>query len=177
MALRRRPSGLRGPAPIFKKRFVSFSKTAANTTPTEIVKITVAESGTVYAVKVDLVGLGLSTTKEDVQEARLFIDCVDGDPQSVPDPLVTGDDPDFVELPQIDPINGFYAGSLFISGNAGGTDSQDITTPMHLREKFRFRRKCDRRAEIRLFTDTIVRAQAAQTVVISGGMQIVFRTR
>ncbi len=176
MANRRRSVG-RGPTAIFKKRFSSFSKVVTNTTPVVVSKITLAETATIYAVKVSLIGLGLSTTAEDVQEVRLFVECVEGPNVAVPDPLVVGDDPDFVEHVEIDPMNGFYLGSLFVRGNAGGTQDQRMEVPSWISEKFRFRRKCDRRSEIRIIADSIVRAQAAQSVVVSGGMQIVTRVR
>ena len=108
----------RGPSPIYKKRFVSFLQTAANSTPQQIAQIVIAETGTIVSLKVNIGVISLASLEDDIQETRLFVYCQQQNDQHVPDPTATTTD-DYVAN-DLDGINGFTLPSLFSIDPASG---------------------------------------------------------
>ncbi len=165
---RRNTGPNRGPSPIFKKRFVRFSQGMANTTPIIIGNIQIEETGTIYSAKVEAFTKSLSTDPDDVQETSIGLYCRD--------PTVSGTNvPDYADAQDIEIMNGFHVATLWAAGHAVDTNSLDIAS--YVREKFRFRRKCDRNSNVTLFGDTIVRNGAAASTVCFGTITLVIRTR
>ncbi len=175
MARFRQTSFRRGSTKIFKKRFLSFAQAVVNSTPTIFANLQMAETGTIVAAKVSIHGQSQSVDDADIQEVRLFLYCgIDVQPLTAPDPTVTGNDP-YSTSPEIETINGFYVGSLFCGGGIGVVGDKDISDM--IKEKFRFRRKCDRNSRVLLAADTIVRNGAAATVNLSGALYLTIQTR
>ena len=169
-----RQISLRGPSPIFKKRFVRFSTIIQNSLPGEIVQIKLAETGTIMACKISLAAIPISAVDPDVQELNMFLYCdQDLDDPAFPNPSITPEPVPYNETPEVDSINGFHVGNIWVNRTDG-------TIPLRMntvQEKFRFRRKCDRNMVIRLTADSIVRNGAARSVLIFGTMYLTIKTR
>ena len=157
----------------YKKRWGQFNATAANSTPTEIGNIQIAETGTIVSLKISITGIGISPAAGDVQEARLWVRC-GRENDAIPDPNDKANSNAPYDDSTMDIINGFTLPSIFLtefgvfqSMNAVGGYSQ----------KFNFKRKCDRNTILKLETDTIVRNQTARSVAIFGYWEIVIQVK
>ena len=165
-----------GPAPIFKKRFVRFvaQATAESGTAYEIGRIQLLESGTIYAVKVEL-AFTSSALAETVYQEDLFLYCSRKEATTqLPDAADTDAVGDAIEYPQVDSLNGFHAATLFHQG----TDVDGHQRRAELHEKFNFRRKCDRNTVLILSGHPLRTAGGAGSPPqVQGSMSIVIRTR
>ncbi len=164
-----------GMSKVFKKRFLSMSSIVANSTPSNVAQITISESGTIVAAKIDILGIALSVNQADIQEVRLFLYCRPSGSTFLPDPTVSGPEVGS-SSPQVDTINGFYVGSIFVSGQET-TETQRLMPLPGISEKFRYRRKCDRNTEVILSAESIVRNGSAQNVNIVGAMYLTIQER
>ena len=157
----------------FKKRLVRFSTTMANSIPTEIARIQLAETSTVVAAKIEIYAISQSAVGLDIQETNLFLFCrSDVQPLTMPDPAVTGNDP-YATSPEIDSINGFHVGNLW----TGDLNTSGLRFKHSISEKFRFRRKCDRNMLVVLSGDTIVRNGTARTILIFGTLYLTIQVK
>ena len=64
-----------------------------------------------------------------------------------------------------------------MSGILDGTAVSETAVMGHIREKFRFRRKCVENTHVRMLVDTLVTDGAARSVVISGTVALTVRVR
>ena len=129
---------------IYKKRFVSFSTTTANSVPAVVARLTLAETCTIMSAKLSLACWNTTGSVGVIQEARFFLYCRRSMATDVPpDPTTTiSVGGTIVEVPQVDGLNGFYVGSIFATSlDAAETTSLNMNHEIH--EKFRFMRKCD----------------------------------
>ncbi len=159
----------------FKKRYISFNQTVSNSTPTEIQKLVIAETSTIVAAKIDLLVLALSAAQSDVQEVRFFLYCRPSRSSFLPDPTQAEAEAPYEEN-STDTINGFYVGSVFVSGQETTETRREVGMP-RISEKFRFRRKCDRNDSVVLSAESIVRNGAAQSVAVSGAFYLTIQTK
>ena len=162
---------------MFKKRFVTMAKSVANSVPSVIGKITIAETCTIVAAKVSVAGWTTSGTPGRVQEVRLFLFCKSRsatDEQPDPSTVATGHGT-IIEYPQIDGMNGFYVGSLFATSISATGHSNQLKP--YIEEKFRFKRKCDRNDDVFLSGHSIVREGSTETVKVAGAMVLTLQTR
>ena len=158
----------RGPAPIFKKKFVRFTSLITNSAPAIVATIVIEETGTIYSAAVDLLTYSVTPNAGDIQELNVGLTCV-------PESFAL---PDYSDASNIETMNGFHVGNTWNTLEdriAGGT--QEYGQMNHIREKFRFRRKCDRNTSVIMFADTIVREGAARSVRIVGTLMLVIRVR
>ena len=150
------------PSQIFKARDAFFNALVLVDGGTQIVNfIDVRETGTTYALKVDVFVHQDTQVTGDVNRVDLFasIEKANAGIQGFETPMNT------------ETLNGFYVGSVWLTdGDASGGEYQ------HLREKFRFRRKVDENMEIRLtaFNTSVI---GSATVRLSGRMRAIIRTR
>ncbi len=156
----------RGPSQIFKKRIIRFAANAINGSANELADITLTETGTIYAVKITVHGVGQSADGDDVQLISVFCRVV-GEPGLTSIPNVSTPE-------QIETMNGFYVGSRTFAGKP--VDVTPGTLPF-IEEKFRFRRKVDAKQHVQLFTSSLVVDNAAQTVAMSGILEVIIRMR
>ena len=159
----------RGKSKTFKKRYIPFNVALANSTPTRLAAIKLSETGTVVAAKIACSGFNLGTIAAGIMEVRLFLYCTRFlDSQSPPNPVDTTGFAPYLEHEEVDTINGFYVGSLFLPGN-----NSSISTQIEkIMEKFRFRRKCERNSEVVLSAETIVRNGSATSVACYGALYL-----
>ena len=138
-----------------------------NTTPSNIAKIELRETGTIYAVKLSVSAFSSAANAGDIQELNMAIRCVaQGQDQFIPD---------FASITEIETINGFFVGNLW--GQRGSDLGNFISTIGSMTEKFRFRRKCDENSFVQLFGDTVVRAGVARSMQVVGVMELIIRIR
>ena len=170
MAIRRGAGSFRrGPAPLFKKRIVRFSVTVSNSTPSPLFDLIIRETSTIYAASIDIYQQSISPAEGDLQMGSYTISCN----PAVEEP---GSEPDWSTITDIETINGFVVGSM-MSGIMDGTAVSETAVMGHIREKFRFRRRCVENTHVRMLVDTLVTDGAARSVIVSGTVSLILRVR
>ena len=71
----------------------------------------------------------------------------------------------------------FYVGTLWLYASEGVNERAPSGVHAHIREKFRFRRKCDKDSVVQLFAHSAVVNSTAQTVLVAGRFEIIYRIR
>ncbi len=170
---RNRGFAMRGrPSQLFKKRYIYFSTLVANTTPTTLAKFDIEETSTVYAVKIQLAGRSLEDAGTAIQEVTIGVFCRKG---HAPGAVYV---PDLSTVPENSTYEGFSVGSIWCQGNVAATGTIfQIAEVSTIREKFRFRRKCDKDTSVILFADSIVRAGTAASVQVFGTFELIIRVK
>ena len=164
----------RGPSPIFKRRQISFTSLVANSNPTEVAQIILKETCTVYAMKVNVLGYSVTPSGGDIQETMVFVRCAE------PAGISTIPNPTGVDASETETANGFYVGSLWTGQHnptAGGTQEHTGAGAGFIRDKYRYRRKCDRNTVLQLYADSIVREGTARSVRVVGFVEFILRIR
>ncbi len=158
------------PAQIFKKRIVTFATNVNNATPKFVAEIELDETATVYAVKLSLFAYNAPGSAGDIQEIPWGIYCFSKGATTVPS----------IGTPEtVDTANGFFVGSTWSAGYSGAF-AGDLSMPVAnlIREKFRFRRKCDRNTRIILTAlGSTVRNGSAQSITCFGVLEVILRVR
>ena len=76
-----------------------------NSNPTELAQIILQETGTVYAMKLNVFGYSVTPAGGDIQETIVFVRCAEpAGVATIPD--ATG------AVSEVETANGFYVGSL-----------------------------------------------------------------
>ena len=165
MSFPARPRGGRiplGPAQVFKKRYdlALGNAVPGNSNATLISQIILAETGTIYAVKIGMGGQMIGPTANDGTVINLYVRCVPNDTLL----------PDLTDETELETMNGFYVGSFLFIGAVEG----NITS---LNEKFRFRRKCDANMQLQLLAQSSGSQGTARVVEWSGVFEAIIRVR
>ena len=150
------------PAQVFKKRNnISLINVLSNADAILVNEIVLRETGTIYSVKLDIHGEHLSGVAGDTQKVNLWIRCV---------PAVTAL-PDLTAAVELDTMNGFFVGTLNIA------DGDDTNPNSKLREKFRFRRKCDENSLVQVLAQSTALAGTGRTVRVASTFVAVIRMK
>ncbi len=159
---------------MYKKRFIAFATSLPNSVPTEMGNILIEETSTIVSAIVSMESLNISAAAAAMMEVRSGIVCMsaaqfDASPIVIPDPGT----PD-----QIETMNGFMLPSMWAVGDtiAGGTGRPTAVTAT-VREKFKFKRKCDRNTRVVIWGDTIVRNGTATNVLVHGYLELIIMVK
>ena len=151
-----------GPAQIFKKRNDLINvQVPINANAFLLGTITLQETGTLYAITLDLLATSIAPNAGDVQRIVLWVRCVP-EGTTLPDFTVNG---------VMDTVNGFSPATIF------GVDELEQGVASYLHEKFRFRRKCDDNTLIQLIAQHTNTNGTGRVVEISGHFGAVIRVR
>ena len=150
---------------IFKKRTQVFSTSATSSTPIKISTITMEETGTIYAVKVNMYVVNFVGVKNNIHRVRTGVVCQRPN-AAIVDPGVNN---------EIDTMKGFMLPTIF-THNLGTGDIAHNGVEF-IREKFRFRRVCDKNEEVNLFGRVVVMNGATETHNFYGDWEIIIRVR
>ncbi len=165
MSFRARPRTpmVRGPAQIFKKRNDLINTSVPiNSNATLLGTITLQETGTLYAITLDLICDGINAVGDDLQRIVLWIRCVP-EGATLPDLTTNG---------VMDTINGFSPATLF-----GVIEANKGVAGTYLHEKFRYRRKCDDNTLIQLIAQSTTINGTGRVCDIAGHFGAVIRMR
>ncbi len=159
---RARPTIRTGPSQIFKKRGdLIFTTVPSNADAFLLGSWTMAETGTIYAVTVDITAHAVASAATDMQRVIIWVRCV---PANTPLP-------DLTLNAEMDTLNGFSAGVFVTEGTTELSPSQTI------RQKFRFRRKCDDGMDVQLIAQHTNVQGVGRSVLIVGRFGGVVRVR
>ncbi len=147
---------------IFKKRNALVNADVPiNSNATLLATITLAETATIYAIKLALFAFGEASVVADVQRVVLWIRCVAAGSGLT----------DLTQDQDMDTINGFPAVMLCPHGT-----NQD-NSACYINEKFRFRRKCDDNSLLQLIAQHTNVQGTGRVVNVSGLMTAILRVR